>query len=167
MAYLVVRRGGRVEVREAHNTARGPRSRVLASFKGALTGRVLDVAAAAARRPFDRERVLERASEIGIPIERRSAGAPARQLLSRLRQADRLDPVLVTLLREQLAERPAAPVPDALADVIEWLGASEHARGDALRDVLRLYDQITRSRGPVPEQDRFPRFEVHPERRAS
>jgi hypothetical protein len=56
-----------------------------------------------------------------------------------------------------------------LVDVIEWLGASDHERGRALRDVLRLYDQIARSRDPVaePEAARFPRFDVRPERRAS
>jgi len=169
MAYLVLRQGGRVEVREAHNTAKGPRSRMLASFKGALTSRDLDRAEAAATRPIDRERLLVRARALGVPIERSSAGAAARQLLSRLRQADELDPAIVTLLREQLAEHPAVAVPDELADVVEWLGASDHERGHALRDVLRLYDTIARSRPPVrePEREPFPRFEVLPERRAS
>ncbi|MCP5055212.1 MAG: hypothetical protein GY937_00635 [bacterium] len=169
MAYLVVRKGGRVEVREAHNTAKGPRSRMLTSFKGALTPRDLDRAEAAATRPIDRERLLARARERGVPIERSSAGAAARHLLSRLRKADGLDPAIVTLLREQLEEHAAAAVPDELADAVEWLGASDHERGHALRDVLRLYDTIARSRDPVrePEQERFPRFEVQPERRAS
>ncbi len=156
-------------MREAHHTARGPRSRMLASFRGALTEPVLDRAAAAARGPWDRERILQRAAELGIPIERSSAGVSARELLSHMREADVLDPVIVTLLREQLADRPAAAVPDALVDVVEWLGASDHARGAALRDVLRLYDTIARSRPGLrgPEPERFPRFEVHPQRRAS
>jgi hypothetical protein len=169
MAYLVVRKGGRVEVREAHKTAKGPRSRMLASFRGPLTSRDLDRAEAAATRPIDRERLLARAKELGIPTERSSAGAAARSLLSRLRKADRLDPVIVTLLREQLAAHPAVTAPDELADVVEWLGASDHERGHALRDVLRLYDTISRSRDPVrePPHARYPRFEVQPRRRAS
>jgi hypothetical protein len=169
MAYLVVRKGGRVEVREAHNTANGPRSRMLASFKGALTSRDLDRAEAAATRPIDRERLLARAKQLAVPIERCSAGAAARSLLSRLRQTDGLDPAIVTLLREQLEQHPAVAVPDELTDVVEWLGASDHERGHALRDVLRLYDTIARSRDPVrePEHERFPRFEVQPKRRAS
>ena len=36
MAYLYVRKSGRVEIREAHSTRKGPRSRTLASFQGAL-----------------------------------------------------------------------------------------------------------------------------------
>lgn len=169
MAYLVLRKGGRVEVREAHNTAKGPRSRTLASFKGPLTSRDLDRAEAAATRPLDRGRLVARAKQLGIPIEASSAGAAARRLLSRLRKADQLDPVIVTLLRAQLAEHPAATLPDELDDVVEWLGASDHERGRALRDVLRLYDTIARSRDPVREaaQERYPRFEVQPPRRAS
>ncbi len=79
--------------------------------------------------------------------------------------------MLVSVLREKLDGREAAPVPDPLADVIEWIGASESERGRALRDVLRLYDTIARSREPVrePEAPRFPRFDVRPppRRRAS
>jgi hypothetical protein len=73
------------------------------------------------------------------------------------------------VLGEQLQSREAAAVPDELADVIEWIGASDHERGRALRDVLRLYDTIARSRDavPAPEAPRFPRFDVRPARRVS
>ena len=72
-------------------------------------------------------------------------------------------------LHGQLEGRESAPVPDDLADVMEWIGASDHERGRALRDVLRLYDRIARSRGAVRETEaaRFPRFEVRPARQAS
>lgn len=154
-------------MREAHDTPRGPRSRTLASFKGALTSRDLERAEAAAQRPLDRERLLARARELGIAIELSTAGSAARHLIARLHRGDRLDPAVVGVLREQLATHTAAPLPDALGDVIEWLGATDHQRGRALRDVLRLYDTITRSREPVREakRDRFPRFEVQPARR--
>jgi hypothetical protein len=169
MAYLYVRRSGRVEIREAHSPPRGPRSRTLASFKGALTEEHLDRAESASSRPFDRGAIRIRASELGVPIRRSSADAEARALIARLRSGARFDPVLVTVLSEQLDACVAASVSDELADVIEWIGASDHERGRALRDVLRLYDTIARSREAVRTSDRarFPRFVVRPERRAS
>lgn len=169
MAYLYTRKSGRVEVREAHSTRKGPRSRTLASFQGPLTEEHLDRAESAATRPFDRGAIRARARKLGIPIQAASADAPARALIARLRSGGRLDPVLVSVLRAQLGERDAAPVPEELADVIEWIGASDHERGRALRDVLRLYDTIARSRGAVraPEARRFPRFSVRPGRQAS
>jgi hypothetical protein len=136
---------------------------------GALTEAVLDRPASAARRGFDRDAVRRRARKLGLAVEPGSADVHARALIGRLRRGARLDPQLASLLREQLAGRESAPVPDDLADAVEWLGASDHERGRALRDVLRLYDQIARSRGPVrePAAARFPRFEVRPERQAS
>ena len=169
MAYLYRRRNGRIEIREAHSTPRGPRSRTLASFRGALTGEHLDRAESASARAFDRDAICSRAVELGIPIVRSSADSHARALIAQLRGGARLDPVLVGVLREQLEGGESAPVPDDLADVIEWIGASDHERGRALRDVLRLYDSIARSRDAVREREaaRFPRFDVRPERRAS
>jgi hypothetical protein len=169
MSYLYVRKSGRVEIREAHSTRRGPRSRTLASFQGALTEEHLDRAESAAARAFDRAAIRARARQLGVPIARSSADSEARALVARLRSGARLDPVLVSVLREQLQGREAAPVPDELADVIEWIGASDHERGRALRDVLRLYDTIAHSRDAVraPEAPRFPRFDVRPGRRAS
>ena len=70
--------------------------------------------------------------------------------------------MLVGLLVEQLADRESAPVPEEASDVVDWIGASDEERGRALRDVLRLYDQIARSRDLVREapEPRFPRFGV-------
>jgi hypothetical protein len=169
MAYLYLRKSGRVEIREAHSTPRGPRSRTLASFRGALTDEQLDRAESQSTRPFDREALRLRAAAIGVPVARSDADAETRALLARLRGGARIDPVLVSVLRAQLDECATAPLPDELADVIEWVGAGEHERGLALRDVLRLYDTIERSRDPVRETEaaRFPRFSVQPERRAS
>lgn len=168
MAYLYARKNGRREIREAHTTPRGPRSRTLASFTGALLPEHLDRAEAAAKRPFDRAKLQARARVLGIPVRHSGAEAEARALAARLRGAQ-LDPIMVSVLRDALATVSSEPVPDALADVIEWLGASADERGRALRDVLRLYDTIARSREPVrePEAPRFPRFEVRPVRRAS
>lgn len=168
MPYLYVRKSGRVEIREALSTPQGPRSRTLASFRGPLTDEHLERADAAATRPLDRDALRARASELGIPVARASADADAHALIARLRAGARLDPVLATVLRERLAER-AAPIPDDLEDVVEWIGAGERERGRALGDILGLYDTIARSREAVrePEPPRYPRFEVRPGRRAS
>lgn len=169
MAYVYVRKGGRVEIREARATPRGPRSRTLASFRGALSEADLDRAESAATRAVDRAAVRRRAAELGVPIAPTCADAEACALIARLRSGAPLDPVLAGVLREQLAAREVTPVPDDLGDVVEWLGASEHERGRALRDVLRLYDRIARSPDAVRarEGERFPRFEVRPAGRTS
>jgi len=169
MAYLYRRKSGRVEIREAHSTARGPRSRTLASFQGVLRAEHLERAESASTRPFDRIALCARARELGIPIERVSADAAAHALIAQLRRGASLDPACASVLRGQLATRESEPIPESLDDVVEWIGATDHERGRALRDVLRLYDTIARSRDPVhePVRARFPRFEVRPERRAS
>jgi hypothetical protein len=169
MAYLYRRPNGRVEIREAHATPRGPRSRSLVTFRGALTDALLDRAEAAARRPFDRIAIAKRASDLGIAMLRSRADGPARELLARLRRGAPLDPRLATLVRERLGEIEALPIPPELADVVEWIGASDAERGHALRDVLRLYDTIARSREPVrtPPPLRFPRIPPDSERRSA
>ena len=169
MAYLYLRKGGRAEIREAHSTARGPRSRTLVSFRGPLRQEHLDRAEAAAARPFERDALLRRARELRIAIEEPSADAAARELIARLRGGAALDARLAALLREQLAALSAQPVPADLADAAEWVGASDVERGRALRDVLRLYDAIAQSREPVraAPAPRFPRFSSRPGRAAS
>jgi hypothetical protein len=169
MAYLYLRRSGRGEIRESHSTPRGPRSRTLASFRGTLTEAHLDRAEATSAGGFDREAIRSRARALGIPVARSSADSEACELIAKLRRGSDVDPVLVGVLLKQLGGRVSAPVPDDLAEVVEWIGASDSERGEALRGVLRLYDTIARSRGAVrePAVTRFPRFEVQPERRAS
>ena len=169
MAYLYARKSGRVEIRESRSTPRGPRSRTLASFRGTLTEAHLDRAEMASAGGFDREAIRSRARALGVPIARSSADSEACELIAQLRRGAHIDPVLVGVLREQLDGRVSAPVPDNLAEVVEWIGASDSERGEALRDVLRLYDTIARSRDArrEPGVARFPRFEVQPERRAS
>jgi hypothetical protein len=169
MAYLYHRKNGRAEIREAHSTPRGPRSRTLASFRGALTEEHLDRAEAASARGFDRDAIRKRAVKLGIPIERAGVESTARALIAGLRRGARLDPVLSTVLRAQLENVTSVPVPDELADAVEWIGANDRERGRALRDVLRLYDTIGHSRGTVrePAVKLFPRFSVRPGRRVS
>jgi hypothetical protein len=160
MAYLVRRSAHRIEVRESRLTPRGARSRVLASFEGALARDVLARAASRASRPFDAAALLRRARALGIPVSERSREPEARALLARLRRGDPLDPALADALRRALARLPEAPVPEPLVEVAEWIGASTAERGAALRELLELYGRIEASR-PAPRRRaraRFPRF---------
>jgi hypothetical protein len=160
MAYLVRRSPERFEIRESRATRRGPRSRVLASFSGALTRDVLERAAARATRPFDARALARRARSLGIAVSERSREPEARALLARLRRGAPLDPALAACLRRALARLPEAPVPESLAEVSEWVGASAAERGAALRELLDLYGRIARSRPPRRRRPRarFPRF---------
>ncbi len=160
MAYLVRRGSDRIEIRESRSTRRGPRARTLASFSGPLTPEVLERAATLASRPFDRTALVRRARAAGVPIERRSREPEARALLARLRRHDPIDPVMAGVLRLALAEVDAAEVPEALAELSDWIGASSEQRGAALRDLLDTYGQIAASRTTprTRPRDFFPRF---------
>jgi hypothetical protein len=160
MAHLVRRSPDRIEIRESVATPRGPRARLLASFAEPLTPDVLERAAARAARPFDRRRLLRRARVLGIEVAERSREPEARALLARLHRPDPLDPTLAAALREALARLPEAPVPEPLAEVAEWVGASASERGASLRELLDLYGRIADSRPARRrrEGERFPRF---------
>ena len=157
MAYLVRRSADRIESRESLATSRGPRSRLLASFSEPLSPDVLERAAARATRPFDRRALIRRARAKGIEIADRSREPEARALLARLRRTDAIEPTLLAALRNALAQLPERPVPDELADVSEWIGASPEARGAAVRELMDLYGEIARSRPPRRERE-TPRF---------
>lgn len=160
MAHLVLRKDGRIDVRESLATPAGPRSRTLATFRGALTPEVLERARARATRPLDAAALEARAAELGVAVTSRREDRAARELLAHLRRGGSVDPVLVTLLRDALARVPAAPVPEALADVAEWVGVDAERRAEALRGLLRVSDRIVRggARRPAAAASRFPRF---------
>jgi hypothetical protein len=160
LAYLVRRASGRVEIRESVATPRGPRSRTLATFRGALTPEVVDEAQRRASRPLERARLEARAAALKVPVTERREDRPARELLAALRSGAAVDPVLVTLLKQALDPLPGVPAPAPLAEVAEWVGADSSRRGAALRDLLRLSDRIARSRQPgrARPQVPFPRF---------
>ena len=97
---------------------------------------------------------------------RGSAQAAARELLAHLRRGGTVDPVLVTILRDELARAPALPVPEALADVAEWVGVDAERRAEALRGLLRVSDRIWRARGGrAAAASGFPRFSSAPKPR--
>lgn len=161
MAFLARRPGGRIEIRETTRTDRGPRARTLASFRGALRPAVLEAAEARAKLPFDRERLLARARELGVPVVAWRPSPAARELLGQLRRGEEIDPILVSLLREEIERRTGRDAPPELAEVADWVGASDAERGHALRGLLRVSDRIALSRAqPRPQwRPRFPRFE--------
>ena len=160
MAYLVERAGERIEIRESLSTPRGPRSRQLARFVGALTPAILAGAAARATRPFDARVLVRRAQAMGIPVDQRAPEKEARALLGRLQRGDPIAPVMAGLLVRALEGVATAPVPEHLADVSEWLGSPLAARGAALRDLLDAFGRIAASRPPPRTRPRkiFPRF---------
>lgn len=160
MAYLVKRTGDRVEIRESRSTPRGPRSRQLARFVGALTPAVLAEASARATRRFDAATLLRRARVMGIPVDTHAPEKEARALLARLRRVDPIDPVMAGLLVRALDDVATAPAPESLEEVSEWIGASPAARGAALRDLLDTFGRIAASRPPrrMRSRESFPHF---------
>jgi hypothetical protein len=74
MAFVVARPGGRFEIRESLHTARGPRSRTLASF-GILTDDVMAAAARRAQRPFDAAMVIRSGRRAGARMQVATSGA--------------------------------------------------------------------------------------------
>lgn len=160
MAYIVRHSGDRFEIRESRATAKGPRSRQLARFAGALTPAVLARAAARATRPFDADALVRRARVMGIAVETRGSEPEARALLARLRRADPIDPVMAGLLARALEQTDRAAVPERIAEAAEWIGAPPADRGAALRDLLDAFGRIAGSRPPLRERPpkTFPRF---------
>jgi len=154
------RQGKRFEIRECHDTPAGPRQRMLARFDGVLTPEILDEAERRARRPFDRQALLERARRQGVPTAETYRSADARRLIAALRRGQALQPTIVTLLRAELERLETRPLPEHLEDAAEWVGESEASRGKALRGLLRAASRALRSRGPLRSAPgpRFPRF---------
>ena len=160
MAYLVRRPGGRVQIRECVRTERGPRSRMLASFRGALNDHALDQAARNAVRPLDREDLIAKAQTKGVGWTS-STSVAARQLVKRLRRGRTLDPVLVGLLRESLSDMVETELADDLDEAADWVGTSDGERSATLRGLLRLSDAIVRSRDALPPRhgEPYPRID--------
>lgn len=154
------KQGDRFEIRECRSTDDGPRQRILVRFDRILTPEILDDAEALASRPFHRDALIARARARGIPTTEERRCGEARLFVGALRKRPRLRPGLVQLLRDELSRFESRPLPDHLEDAAEWLGASEAARGKALRGLLRTASRVARSRDPQNEPPRplFPRI---------
>ena len=158
MAYLVRRPNGTIQIRESVRLPKGPRSRTLASFNNeVLNDRALNEAERKASRPFDRNALIEQAHRLGVGWES-STNAAARALVMSLRKGEHLDPILVGLLKAELAELPAAAVEGELSEAADWLGCPDDERGSALRVLLRLDDASVQSMGRLSSRrhQRYP-----------
>ncbi len=159
MTYIVSRQDGRHEIRESVTTPRGPRSRTLATFRR-LTDEVLDHAESRARTRFDRDTVRRRAEARGVPVDPPNTVLAARRILEDLIHDRPLPAGLIGALRQELDRHAAIDLPDTFAPATEWLGISASARGDALRDLLRMTDHLPpRERRDPPA---FPRIRSAP-----
>src|SRR5690348_1135480 len=113
MAFIVANKRGSFEIRESHNTANGPRSRTLATFRDELTDEVIRKAEARAGKSLDGEQLRRAATRAGASPSRPPVEQAARRLIAELGRGERLDPPLRELLLRFLDEdggsRPAAP----------------------------------------------------------
>ncbi len=106
---------------------------------------------------------------MGIPVDARAPEREARALLKRLRRGDAIDPVMAGLIVRALEGVATAKVPEHVAEVAEWIGASPAARGAALRDLLDAFGRITASK-PLRRKRRrtpYPHFSSAQKKAAS
>lgn len=136
MAYVIARSDGRFEIRESHQTPKGPRARTLASFR-LLDDTVIAKAAGRARSTFDVGSVL---------ASGRRAGAHMAPSLAAPRASERADAAFVAASRRMAATTSKSQ--------------PERMRGDpgeALRQLLDFADAVAASRPPrAPEPLNFP-----------
>jgi hypothetical protein len=128
MAYVVARKGGRFEIREALHTASGPRSRTLAGFR-VLTDQTLESAARRAQRPFDRNAVIRSGLRAGARV--RAVSSAADRARDRFLAGSR-----------RMATALARPTP----------AAKRNDPGAALLELLGFADTIRASQPPRPSE---------------
>ena len=146
------------EIRESHATARGPRSRTLASFR-TLTPEALAKAAARAAKPLDVEQVRRAAQRKGAPLAGSASDLAAATLLRELEDGRPPRASLTRLLRETLAGA-AGRLNSNAAAAAAWIGLTPQQRGEALHDLLLLVDSLPTGRGV--DRPRFPLIESRP-----
>jgi hypothetical protein len=163
MAYVVATKPGRFEARESANTANGPRSRTLASFRE-LTDEVVEKVQARAVKPPTTGALTRSALKAGAPVRGPELDHAARETLRLMANGERPDPMLRRLLLDALSDedrsdRPAdskARVSDAARAATQWVGVGVEERANVLRELLELADAL-----PVrlrPHEIGFPRL---------
>lgn len=149
-------------MRESRGTARGPRSRTLASFRE-LTDEVIEKARERADKPPSPEELRRSARRAGAPVARPPIEQAARELIAELARGRRLDPTLHQILSELLqrgyreGDEPS-PANEAARSVAIWMAATPEERGRALVDLLLLADALP-SGGRRGKPLRFPRLD--------
>lgn len=162
MAFIVPTKPGRYEIRESANTAKGPRSRTLASFRE-LDDSVIEKARERAASPPDAAELRKAARRVGAPVARTPVDRAARELIAELAKGRRPDPalrhMLIDLLRHGFREGASpSPANEAARSVAEWMAATPAERGSALVDLLLLADALP-SGGRRGKSLRFPRLD--------
>jgi hypothetical protein len=154
MAYVVAKPGGRFEIRQAHATRAGPRSRTLATFR-CLDDDVLTRAASKADPPVDPAELVRLARRLGVPVlvGISAADRAARQLIAECAAGRFPSPGLAAMVAD--AVHAAPDMPDSVIAVSPWIAATPAERGRALRDLLLLVDRLPPARRDRP---RFPRL---------
>ena len=142
--YVVRRPEGRWEIRSSSSTAKGPRSRTLATF------RELDAEATAKvckRGAVDAETVRALCRRAGAPVAPRPVDGAAAQLLAASTREGPPRPALIRVLGDAIGLHSAS---DSERAAIRWIDASATQRGETLRDLLLLADRLpARDRGPL------------------
>jgi hypothetical protein len=133
MAFVVATKRGGFEIRESHNTSKGPRSRTLATFRE-LNDEVIEKARARSAKALSAEELREAATRAGAPGAWVPVDRAARELIGELGKGRQLDPTLRRLLVDLLNGKESS--------VSEWMAASLEERGKALVDLLLLADAL-------------------------
>ena len=148
MAFVVPTKAERFEIRESASTAKGPRSRTLASFRE-LDDAVIEKAREKAAKDIDAKQLRQAARRAGAPVARPPADRAARELIAELGKGRRPSPtlrrMLLDLLRDEKgrADSPGQPhAHEAEREVAEWMAASPRERGKTLIDLLLLADAL-------------------------
>lgn len=158
MAYVVARKAGNWEVREARSTETGPRSRTLATFT-TLTPETIEHARARASTPLDADTLRNAALRKGAPVALKDADRASGQLLAELAAGRGPRPALRRLLLEALAPGNTG-TSDDVRTAARWITATQQQRGEALRDLLLLADHLPPRR--THPQPSFPRIRSTP-----
>ncbi len=151
MAYVVKGKGRLWEIRESRSTARGPRSRTLATFDE-LSPDVVERALQRANSRTDAEQIERAARRAGAPVALPKVDRAARDLLAELARGARPRGVIVRLVVE-LTGGAHADVSDAARAAAPWAATSLAERAAAIKDLLLLTDAL-----PPPKTRRVERF---------
>ena len=166
MAFIVATKPDRFEIRESHQTPKGPRSRTLVSFEE-LNEEVLERARDKASKPIDLDALRKAAQRVSAPVAMPPADRAARELIAALGKGQRVDPTLRHLLLDLLQSgrrdgRQPSQWHEAAHEVAEWMAATPAEKGRALVDLLLLADALP-SGGRRGKPLRFPRLDARPE----
>lgn len=154
MAFVIPRKNGTWEIREARSTASGPRSTTLATFRE-LDREAIERAQTRATKPLDAQELRQAALRVGAPIAKSAVDKAASRLLAELSFGHKPRRGLRRLLADAIDAREAG-LSDAAKAAQEWVAATAEERGKTLKDLLLLADAIPHRRRP--DRSGFPRF---------